>query len=295
MTAQITDASFTTNDISSYTLSKNRDLTYSIGNQTISDNFPDTDLELSGVNDLSVINNTFDDLNTYPFDTTIIWFSTADLSNQYAGDVWLKATVNDQYSSTIEDTIHCQIDNFIPQITIEYISGELSGTVPIIVSIENDPYHSINIYGEYKRLGYSTWQEMSFEGYVGSGIPSTVLSWNTISDIGDGNDQILDLRLFAQDDLDRGDYRFVNSIIVDNNEIPKIDSLKLMLGGDHQTKEGKELYKKKSPLFHADKITKPLLIGQGANDPRVKQAESDQIVDLMKEHKIPEFSMYKVP
>lgn len=32
-----------------------------------------------------------------------------------------------------------------------------------------------------------------------------------------------------------------------------------------------------SPLYHADKITKPLLIAQGKNDPRVKQAESDQI------------------
>ena len=34
-----------------------------------------------------------------------------------------------------------------------------------------------------------------------------------------------------------------------------------------------------SPLTHVDKIKRPLLIGQGANDPRVKQAESDQIVD----------------
>ncbi len=68
---------------------------------------------------------------------------------------------------------------------------------------------------------------------------------------------------------------------------PVINSLKLMLGGDHKTKEGEEIYKKKSPLFYVDKITKPLLIGQGANDPRVKQAESDQIVDLMKKHKIP--------
>ena len=54
-----------------------------------------------------------------------------------------------------------------------------------------------------------------------------------------------------------------------------------------KTKEGEEIYKKKSPLFYVDRITKPLLIGQGANDPRVKQAESDQIVDLMKKHKIP--------
>lgn len=38
----------------------------------------------------------------------------------------------------------------------------------------------------------------------------------------------------------------------------------------------------RSPLYKADKITKPLLIGQGANDPRVKQAESDQIVAAMR-------------
>ncbi|KAJ3031692.1 UNVERIFIED_CONTAM: hypothetical protein HDU68_001209 [Siphonaria sp. JEL0065] len=36
-----------------------------------------------------------------------------------------------------------------------------------------------------------------------------------------------------------------------------------------------------------DQIVKPLLIGQGANDPRVKQAESDQIFDAMVQHKIP--------
>jgi dipeptidyl aminopeptidase/acylaminoacyl peptidase len=41
----------------------------------------------------------------------------------------------------------------------------------------------------------------------------------------------------------------------------------------------------RSPLFKADKITKPLLIGQGANDPRVKQAESDQIVKAMRDNK----------
>jgi dipeptidyl aminopeptidase/acylaminoacyl peptidase len=40
----------------------------------------------------------------------------------------------------------------------------------------------------------------------------------------------------------------------------------------------------RSPLFKADQIVKPLLIGQGANDPRVKQAESDQIVEAMKKN-----------
>lgn len=39
-----------------------------------------------------------------------------------------------------------------------------------------------------------------------------------------------------------------------------------------------DLIKAASPLFKADKIVRPLLIGQGANDPRVKQAESEQIV-----------------
>jgi dipeptidyl aminopeptidase/acylaminoacyl peptidase len=40
-------------------------------------------------------------------------------------------------------------------------------------------------------------------------------------------------------------------------------------------------------LTHASKIKRPLLIAQGANDPRVKQAESDQIVKAMQEKKIP--------
>ena len=42
-----------------------------------------------------------------------------------------------------------------------------------------------------------------------------------------------------------------------------------------------ELIKAASPLFKADKIVRPLLIGQGANDPRVKQAESEQIVSAI--------------
>ena len=46
--------------------------------------------------------------------------------------------------------------------------------------------------------------------------------------------------------------------------------------GDPGTEEGLALLKAASPLYKADKITKPLLIAQGANDPRVKQSESDQ-------------------
>ena len=42
-----------------------------------------------------------------------------------------------------------------------------------------------------------------------------------------------------------------------------------------------------SPIVRVDQIQRPLLIGQGANDPRVKQIESDQIVGAMKEKNIP--------
>ena len=44
----------------------------------------------------------------------------------------------------------------------------------------------------------------------------------------------------------------------------------------------KELLKEASPLFYADSIRVPLFVAQGANDPRVKQAESDQIVEALK-------------
>jgi dipeptidyl aminopeptidase/acylaminoacyl peptidase len=43
----------------------------------------------------------------------------------------------------------------------------------------------------------------------------------------------------------------------------------------------------RSPLNHVDRIVRPLLIGQGANDARVKPSESEQIVAAMKERKIP--------
>jgi len=57
--------------------------------------------------------------------------------------------------------------------------------------------------------------------------------------------------------------------------------------GDFLTEEGQKFLAERSPLTYADKIRVPLLIGQGANDPRVKQAEADQIVHAMQSHKIP--------
>ena len=47
----------------------------------------------------------------------------------------------------------------------------------------------------------------------------------------------------------------------------------------------KELLTAASPLFSADKIKIPMLIGQGANDPRVKQAEAEQIVKAIEKHR----------
>jgi len=57
--------------------------------------------------------------------------------------------------------------------------------------------------------------------------------------------------------------------------------------GDPNTPEGQAILKERSPLYAAAEIKKPLLIGQGVNDARVKQAESDQIVAAMQASKIP--------
>ena len=57
--------------------------------------------------------------------------------------------------------------------------------------------------------------------------------------------------------------------------------------GDPRTPQGQAVLKAASPLFKADAISKPLLIGQGANDPRVNQREAGQIVAAMKAKNIP--------
>jgi dipeptidyl aminopeptidase/acylaminoacyl peptidase len=53
--------------------------------------------------------------------------------------------------------------------------------------------------------------------------------------------------------------------------------------GDHRTEAGRRLLEDRSPLNRVESIRKPLLIGQGANDPRVKQSEADQIVNAMRD------------
>ena len=48
-----------------------------------------------------------------------------------------------------------------------------------------------------------------------------------------------------------------------------------------------ERHRRISPLFHADKITRPMLVVQGANDPRVLQVESDELVAAVKANDVP--------
>ena len=67
---------------------------------------------------------------------------------------------------------------------------------------------------------------------------------------------------------------------------PQIDLFTSRVG-DYRTEEGRAFLLTRSPLTYADHIRRPLLIGQGANDPRVKQSESDQIVAAMQEKNIP--------
>jgi dipeptidyl aminopeptidase/acylaminoacyl peptidase len=57
--------------------------------------------------------------------------------------------------------------------------------------------------------------------------------------------------------------------------------------GDWDTEAGRQAMTEVSPLTHAAAIQRPLLIGQGANDPRVNVRESDQIVKAMQEKGIP--------
>ena len=49
----------------------------------------------------------------------------------------------------------------------------------------------------------------------------------------------------------------------------------------------REMLREISPLFHADKIQKPLIVLQGANDPRVIKPESDDIVAAVKKNGVP--------
>jgi dipeptidyl aminopeptidase/acylaminoacyl peptidase len=48
-----------------------------------------------------------------------------------------------------------------------------------------------------------------------------------------------------------------------------------------------ERHRRISPLFHADRIVRPMLVVQGANDPRVLQVESDELVAALRDNEVP--------
>jgi dipeptidyl aminopeptidase/acylaminoacyl peptidase len=60
---------------------------------------------------------------------------------------------------------------------------------------------------------------------------------------------------------------------------PYLEMMHEMVG--HPEKDAERLHRT-SPLFHAERIRAPLLVAQGANDPRVRKEESDQIVEALR-------------
>jgi len=56
--------------------------------------------------------------------------------------------------------------------------------------------------------------------------------------------------------------------------------------GDPTTADSVRLYNI-SPLFHAHQVKNPVMVLQGANDPRVLQVESDEIVAALKQNNVP--------
>ncbi|MEO0600499.1 MAG: S9 family peptidase [Myxococcota bacterium] len=67
---------------------------------------------------------------------------------------------------------------------------------------------------------------------------------------------------------------------------PLLGTFKMRVG-DPDTEAGRAELWARSPLSRVDDLARPLLIAQGANDPRVKQAESEQIVDALKQRGVP--------
>src|SRR5581483_5900837 len=81
-----------------------------------------------------------------------------------------------------------------------------------------------------------------------------------------------------------------SSLITLLNSIPpywEVDraSLQHRIGGSIENDA--DFLRSRSPLFFAEQIRAPLLIGQGANDPRVKQDEAEQMVAAMRAEGLP--------
>jgi len=91
------------------------------------------------------------------------------------------------------------------------------------------------------------------------------------------------------------DYVGVSNLFTFMNTIPPywkpyLDQLHEMVGDPQQDSS---LLAAASPALHADKIKAPLFIAQGANDPRVNKAESDQMVAALKKRGVDVVYMVK--
>jgi dipeptidyl aminopeptidase/acylaminoacyl peptidase len=88
----------------------------------------------------------------------------------------------------------------------------------------------------------------------------------------------------------------ISNLVTFLNTIPEYwetwKSLWKVRTGDYTTEAGLRLLEERSPLNRVDRIVRPLLIGQGANDVRVKASESEQIVAAMRQHGIPVTYVY---
>jgi dipeptidyl aminopeptidase/acylaminoacyl peptidase len=92
-------------------------------------------------------------------------------------------------------------------------------------------------------------------------------------------------------------YRAAVDIVGPSNLITLLEAIppyweagrKMMYGrmADPNTAEGKKWLAERSPLNSADKIKTPLMVVQGANDPRVNKREADQIVVALRDRKFP--------
>jgi dipeptidyl aminopeptidase/acylaminoacyl peptidase len=87
------------------------------------------------------------------------------------------------------------------------------------------------------------------------------------------------------------DYVGVSNLITFQETIPAYwEAFRTILKtrvGDPATPEGKQQLERQSPINSANKIITPLLVVQGANDPRVNKAESDQIVISLRDRHYP--------
>lgn len=84
------------------------------------------------------------------------------------------------------------------------------------------------------------------------------------------------------------DYVGVSNLFTFLNTIPPywkpmLDMMHEMVG---DPKADSTMLAKVSPVFHVDQIKAPLFIAQGANDPRVNKAESDQVVEALKKRNV---------